>query len=63
MTEGKKTIEDLEREVNELHAVLQERGINTVGTSDIFGRKFDLPVSSAPPPPNKKRRHAARFAC
>jgi len=36
----------LEDEIAALHGELEKRGINTRGTTDIFGRPFDLPVNA-----------------
>jgi len=36
----------MEKEINALHACLEKRGINSRGTTDIFGRPFSLPVNA-----------------
>jgi nitrate/nitrite transporter NarK len=41
-----KTIEQLEADIELLHKVLEDRGINSKKTTDIFGREFELPVNA-----------------
>jgi len=36
----------LEQEISKLHDELEKRGINSRGTTDIFGRPFELPVNA-----------------
>jgi len=40
------SMEEMEKEINALHAVLEARGINSKRTTDIFGREFELPVNA-----------------
>ena len=37
-------IDELKKEVSLLHAALQKKGMNSKGTTDIFGREFTVPV-------------------
>ena len=39
-------MEQMEEEINQLHATLESRGINSRRTADIFGREFELPVNA-----------------
>ena len=41
-----KTLEQMEAEIESLHTVLEQRGINSKRTADIFGREFELPVNA-----------------
>ncbi len=43
-------IDELKKEVSLLHAALQKRGMNSKGTTDIFGREFAVPVRCRPRP-------------
>ena len=40
------TVQDLETQVNKLHAALEKKGVNSRGTCDIFGREFAVPVDA-----------------
>ena len=44
MTDAK--IAALQEEIDRLHGAMQKRGINTKGTTDIFGREFEHPVDA-----------------
>ena len=39
-------LKSLEVEVQRLHTCLQQKGINTTGETDIFGREFHVPVDA-----------------
>jgi len=39
-------LKTLEEEITALHTVLEGRGINSRGATDIFGRPFSLPVNA-----------------
>jgi len=39
------SVEKLEAEVERLHGELEKKGVNSRGTTDIFGRKFPYPVN------------------
>jgi len=39
-------IDELKKEVSLLHAALQKKGMNSKGTTDIFGREFSVPVDA-----------------
>ena len=36
----------LETDVNALHSALEKQGVNSRGTTDIFGREFEVPVDA-----------------
>jgi len=38
------TVEQLEEQIDILHAIMEKRGINSRGTVDLFGRPFAVPV-------------------
>lgn len=38
------TVEKLETDIEELHNIMEKRGINSRGTADLFGRVFAVPV-------------------
>ena len=40
------TVESLEENVNKLHDALEKKGVNSRGTTDIFGRVFAMPVDA-----------------
>ena len=46
-TETKSKMDELEKEIDMLHTALQKKGINSRGTTDIFGREFTVPVRLA----------------
>ena len=64
-------IDELKKEVSLLHAALQKKGMNSKGTTDIFGREFSVPVrlthgshpptstsrTTGTPPPPRMRAH------
>jgi len=39
-------MEEMEKEIKMLHDCLQQKGINSRGTTDIYGRKFSVPVDA-----------------
>ena len=40
------SVQELEKQVNKLHTALEKKGVNSRGTSDIFGREFSVPVDA-----------------
>jgi NNP family nitrate/nitrite transporter-like MFS transporter len=40
------SVKELEKQVNKLHTALEKKGVNSRGTSDIFGREFAVPVDA-----------------
>jgi len=40
------SVDELEKEVERLHGMCESKGMNSRGTTDIFGRKFSVPVNS-----------------
>ena len=43
-------MEQMEKEIGQLHDLLSAKGMNSRGTTDIYGRKFSVPVRSARAP-------------
>ena len=43
------SVKELEKQVNKLHTALEKKGVNSRGTSDIFGREFAVPVDATGP--------------
>ena len=43
-------IAELEKEIDSLHTQFEMMGKNSRGTTDIYGRKFAVPVRAALPP-------------